>query len=943
MYHLNAGEFVVQTPDRAIDLHEFDVYPQFILSLHYRVAGVSASPVVVEILDAVTNTTIAALNFPATGAETNLVIRHMKVTIVTSSKRLQLKVKAPVDVAMDVNAVSFIPGDVYPEFLPEYLISDSELGGAIQNQDAKVVAFDTSYNPSATEALVDAAPYLLSGNIASYDPASKSFVFNLPGVYEILASVDGFNADPATTVTGGSTTLATTTRAQTTSGQTTAATTSGQTTAATTSGQTTAATTSGQTTAATTLTTTTLTTTTEHVTPPVFYPSTVTFTNPLDGTIVDNTQNLTISVHLVAPSATQNSVTISDGTNSAQATLISGTNVDGVWTLSNVSWFAGLTQAVTITATAHGSWQGSVAQPASASISVNITGPITLPPFYPATVTFTTPLNGSSTDGSIPLSASVHVVANSTGITSVTISDGTTSADATLASGSTQDGIWTLNSSNWFLGTGNKTLTATVNGTWAGTTAPPVSDSVNIYAYVNTTPPPTTTEAPILIPQILIQPQGGVIREGQPATLSVSATSDGRSPSTYQWVKGGLDIPGANGTTYSIGSVTYPTDETSYAVKVSNSAGTATSNTTNIVIERQYHLYTSVSGNGTVTPTPPGSMFWANDPRTVSYAASPGYSVIGYTIDGGSMNSGGSGGFTETGTRNSDMYVVVYFTQPASNVSIDSFNTDTNSIGAGQPVTLSWSTTNASSVSISGVGAVAASGSTIVYPSAATDYVLTAQGTGGPITRSVHVAVSAYPAGWHISSRSGSSSYTVNSTGGFAIYDGNGYPITDPSYSASPGPITSIDFSVSGGTLTYPGTIASGVNANWVSDWTAPNSGGPVYVDATVNVVGGLSYALPTYVVSVIALGNPIINYMEPDFVTMDNINIEVHYSISGAASARINGIDIPYPNGIGTQLFVMTWDHNTGQRTQGPTDVTLEAYGGPNYTGTMVSQTITI
>lgn len=49
----------------------------------------------------------------------------------------------------------------------------------------------------------------------------------------------------------------------------------------------------------------------------------------------------------------------------------------------------------------------------------------------------------------------------------------------------------------------------------------------------------------------------------------------------------------------------------------------------------------------------------------------------------------------------------------------------------GQSATLSWSTTNAANVSISGLGTVAASGSQQVSPTASTGYTLTAQGPGG--------------------------------------------------------------------------------------------------------------------------------------------------------------------------------------------------------------------
>ena len=66
------------------------------------------------------------------------------------------------------------------------------------------------------------------------------------------------------------------------------------------------------------------------------------------------------------------------------------------------------------------------------------------------------------------------------------------------------------------------------------------------------------------------------------------------------------------------------------------------------------------------------------------------------------------------------------------------------SVNAGQPVTLTWSTTNATSVTIdNGVGTVAASGSTTVKPSSSVTYTLTATGSGGTVTTTAAVTVTA--------------------------------------------------------------------------------------------------------------------------------------------------------------------------------------------------------
>jgi hypothetical protein len=64
--------------------------------------------------------------------------------------------------------------------------------------------------------------------------------------------------------------------------------------------------------------------------------------------------------------------------------------------------------------------------------------------------------------------------------------------------------------------------------------------------------------------------------------------------------------------------------------------------------------------------------------------------------------------------------------------SINSFYASKSTIEVGETVVLTWTTTNATSVTISpGVGTVAASGSTTVTPSASTTYTITASGQSG--------------------------------------------------------------------------------------------------------------------------------------------------------------------------------------------------------------------
>ncbi|MGO8816601.1 MAG: OmpA family protein [Terriglobia bacterium] len=62
-----------------------------------------------------------------------------------------------------------------------------------------------------------------------------------------------------------------------------------------------------------------------------------------------------------------------------------------------------------------------------------------------------------------------------------------------------------------------------------------------------------------------------------------------------------------------------------------------------------------------------------------------------------------------------------------------------NSLTCGQSSSLNWNSTNAVDTSISGIGEVTAKGDRTVSPMHSTDYVLTAKGPGGEVTRTVKI------------------------------------------------------------------------------------------------------------------------------------------------------------------------------------------------------------
>ena len=83
---------------------------------------------------------------------------------------------------------------------------------------------------------------------------------------------------------------------------------------------------------------------------------------------------------------------------------------------------------------------------------------------------------------------------------------------------------------------------------------------------------------------------------------------------------------------------------------------------------------------------------------------------------------------------------------PALNAPTASLSANPNTVDAGQPTTLTWQTTNATDVSIDGIGPVDPSGSRQVTPTDSTTYHLVAKGAGGTQDATACVTVNAAPA-----------------------------------------------------------------------------------------------------------------------------------------------------------------------------------------------------
>jgi len=83
---------------------------------------------------------------------------------------------------------------------------------------------------------------------------------------------------------------------------------------------------------------------------------------------------------------------------------------------------------------------------------------------------------------------------------------------------------------------------------------------------------------------------------------------------------------------------------------------------------------------------------------------------------------------------------------PAPTSPTASLSANPNTVDHGQPTTLTWQTTNATDVSIDGVGPVETSGSRQVTPTDSTTYHLVAKGAGGTQDATARVTVNSAPA-----------------------------------------------------------------------------------------------------------------------------------------------------------------------------------------------------
>ena len=159
----------------------------------------------------------------------------------------------------------------------------------------------------------------------------------------------------------------------------------------------------------------------------------------------------------------------------------------------------------------------------------------------------------------------------------------------------------------------------------------------------------TVTVNSATAPTITTQPANQTVTAGQTATFAVAAT--GTAPLSYQWQKNAVNIAGATASSYTTPVTTTADSGSTFAVVVTNTAGTATSNTATLTVNPApvAPTITTQPANQTVTAgqaatfavaatgTTPLSYQWQKNAVNIAGATASSYTTpVTTTADSGS-------------------------------------------------------------------------------------------------------------------------------------------------------------------------------------------------------------------------------------------------------------------------------------------------------------------
>jgi len=297
--------------------------------------------------------------------------------------------------------------------------------------------------------------------------------------------------------------------------------------------------------------------------------------------------------------------------------------------------------------------------------------------------------------------------------TNQTVTAGQTSTFSAAASGTAPLSYqWELNGANISGATSSSyTTPATTTANSGSTFAVVVTNSAGSLTSRAAT---LTVNAAVVAPTITTQPANQNVTVGQTATFSVAATGTG--PISYQWQKSGVSIGGATSSSYTTPATTAANSGSTYAVLVSNSAGSATSNGATLTVNAasgapaivqqpqsqtvqvgQSATFTVVVSNGPCRSIwyVNGTEYYGSDSSTISFTISNGTAAMnGWQVYANLYGCGSTGanlGNTQTAilTVAQGTTAPTIVTQP-TNQTVTSGQTATFSVAANGTAPLSY-------------------------------------------------------------------------------------------------------------------------------------------------------------------------------------------------------------------------------------------------------------
>lgn len=338
-------------------------------------------------------------------------------------------------------------------------------------------------------------------------------------------------------------------------------------------------------------------------------------------------------------------------------------------------------------------------------------------------VTTTYILTATSAGGTVTSSVTITVL-------QLPVINSFTATPSSIVSGNSADLTWsTTNATAVSLdhGIGSVALSGTFTVSPATTRTYTLTVS-GLGGTVTQTVTVTVTQAPPVINSFTVS--SSTIAFGDSAALNWSTTN-----ATSTSIDNGIGAVATSGSQ----SVS-PTTSTTYTLIAASSGGTVTATVSVTVLPLLPVVNSFTATPSTITVGGSADLTWSTSNATSAsidngigpVATSGARSVSPSVTTTYTVTATGAGGTVTSSVTVTVLQLPV----------INSFTATPSSIVSGNSADLTWSTTNATSVTIDhGIGSVAISGTQSVSPTTSTTYLLTATGPGGVVTQTVVVTV----------------------------------------------------------------------------------------------------------------------------------------------------------------------------------------------------------